>query len=190
MASLPLVQRECLFASSAERTHPALRQVAEVHAWGDSALFVTYCRVVNPPAHIAYVLFHSLFSFYNAEDADMVDRTAVDHEISTGKVFRTVGFIADARSDITAFTVMGLSSAQPIRCLSQPSMSSPPVSILSIASKCTDTSACPVLWRRKLKQSEIQCSPERGWQARRYDRRLDYRKAERTYQDAGSASEV
>lgn len=64
----------------------------------------------------------------------MVDRTAVDHEISPGKVFRTVGLFADARSDVTAFTVMGLSSAQPIRCLSQPRVSSPPVSILSIAS--------------------------------------------------------
>ena len=56
--------REILLAHSAQWTHPVVRNVLKGGARGYAAFGVANCGVVDPSAHITYILFHKPFLLF------------------------------------------------------------------------------------------------------------------------------
>ena len=57
--SLFFHQFKIFLGYSAERASPIVWNSFEWSAWSDTAIWVTYCWVINPIANCAYILFHN-----------------------------------------------------------------------------------------------------------------------------------
>lgn len=58
MTGMLLLRLEVFLSYSAERAYPVCRKILKRCSRSDSAVLVTYCRVIHIPADYAYILFH------------------------------------------------------------------------------------------------------------------------------------